>query len=84
LRRLIAGPTRAEQALGFRSYVPVKTTANGCPGPCPSSAGSPFTSTATVPVYPASHGCVRQTFAVAHWTYNFSGVGMPVAVLAKS
>jgi Sporulation and spore germination/L,D-transpeptidase catalytic domain/Putative peptidoglycan binding domain len=37
-----------------------------------------------VPPYPASHGCVRQSFAVAQWTYNFATVGMPVKVIAKS
>jgi hypothetical protein len=37
-----------------------------------------------VPTFPASHGCVRQSFTVARWTYNFSFVGMPVKVLARS
>jgi peptidoglycan hydrolase-like protein with peptidoglycan-binding domain len=37
-----------------------------------------------VPVFPASHGCVRQSSTVARWTYDFATVGMPVKVLAKS
>jgi hypothetical protein len=35
-------------------------------------------------VYAASHACVRQSFAVARWTYGFAYVGMPVKVIAKS
>jgi lipoprotein-anchoring transpeptidase ErfK/SrfK len=37
-----------------------------------------------VPAYPASHGCVRQSSAVASWTYHFAYVGMPVRVIAGS
>jgi lipoprotein-anchoring transpeptidase ErfK/SrfK len=37
-----------------------------------------------VPTYPASHGCVRQSVAVAPWTYAFAEVGMPVKVIARS
>jgi peptidoglycan hydrolase-like protein with peptidoglycan-binding domain len=37
-----------------------------------------------VPTYPASHGCVRQSVAVAQGTYAFAEVGMPVKVIAKS
>ncbi|MGZ4360917.1 MAG: hypothetical protein ACXVRK_06725 [Gaiellaceae bacterium] len=37
-----------------------------------------------VPAYPASHGCVRQAFSVAHSTYDFAEIGMPVTVLAHS
>jgi lipoprotein-anchoring transpeptidase ErfK/SrfK len=37
-----------------------------------------------VPPFAASHGCVRQAFAVARWTYAFAFVGMPVKVVAKS
>jgi hypothetical protein len=37
-----------------------------------------------VPVYAASHGCVRQPGAVARMTYDFAEIGMPVAVVAKS
>jgi lipoprotein-anchoring transpeptidase ErfK/SrfK len=37
-----------------------------------------------VPVFPASHGCVRQAVSVARWTYNFATVGMPVRVLSRS
>jgi lipoprotein-anchoring transpeptidase ErfK/SrfK len=35
-------------------------------------------------VFPASHGCVRQSFTVARWTYAFATVGMPVKVIARS
>jgi hypothetical protein len=37
-----------------------------------------------VPAYPASHGCVRQAFSVARWTYNFASVGMAVRVITRS
>ena len=37
-----------------------------------------------VPTFPASHGCVRQSVTVAHWTYDFATVGMPVKVIARS
>jgi peptidoglycan hydrolase-like protein with peptidoglycan-binding domain len=37
-----------------------------------------------VPIYPASHGCVRQSVAVAQGTYAFAEVGMPVKVIARS
>jgi peptidoglycan hydrolase-like protein with peptidoglycan-binding domain len=37
-----------------------------------------------VPIYPASHGCVRQSVTVAQGTYAFAEVGMPVKVIAKS
>ena len=37
-----------------------------------------------VPPYPASHGCVRQSYVVARWTYDFAEVGMPVKVIASS
>jgi Putative peptidoglycan binding domain len=36
------------------------------------------------PTYPASHGCVRQRYTVARWTYRFAYVGMPVTVIAKT
>jgi lipoprotein-anchoring transpeptidase ErfK/SrfK len=54
------------------------------PWAIPFVGGIAFHQYGTVPVYPASHGCVRQALAVAHWTYTFADVGMPVAVLAKS
>ena len=54
------------------------------PWAVPFVGGIAFHQYGTVPVYPASHGCVRQAFAVARWTYNFAEVGMPVAVLRKS
>ena len=37
-----------------------------------------------VPIFPASHGCVRQLTTVARWTYDFAAVGMPVKVIARS
>jgi len=37
-----------------------------------------------VPPFPASHGCVRESYLVAKWTYDFAVVGMPVNVLATS
>ena len=38
----------------------------------------------SVPVTPASHGCVRQTSFDAHWLFDFLSVGTPVRVLAAS
>jgi len=37
-----------------------------------------------VPAFAASHGCVRTTQYDARWIFDFSSVGMPVDVLAKS
>ncbi len=37
-----------------------------------------------VPVYAASHGCVRVPEANARWLYRFLSVGDPVRVLAAS
>jgi lipoprotein-anchoring transpeptidase ErfK/SrfK len=37
-----------------------------------------------VPVYAASHGCVRVTQADAKWLFDFNSVGEPVDVIAKS
>jgi lipoprotein-anchoring transpeptidase ErfK/SrfK len=54
------------------------------PWAVPFVGGIAFHEFASVPVYPASHGCVRQSAAVARWTYDFAEVGMPVTVLAKS
>jgi lipoprotein-anchoring transpeptidase ErfK/SrfK len=34
-----------------------------------------------VPVFPASHGCVRITVAQARWMYDFLDVGTPVRVI---
>jgi hypothetical protein len=39
---------------------------------------------ANVPIFAASHGCVRQSSTVARWTYDFATVGMPVKVIARS
>jgi lipoprotein-anchoring transpeptidase ErfK/SrfK len=57
---------------------------SGCRGPCRSSGGIAFHEYPVVPAYPASHGCVRQAFSVAHSTYDFAEIGMPVTVLANS
>lgn len=37
-----------------------------------------------VPVYPASHGCVRLMAGDARWVYDFASVGTPVRVVATS
>jgi lipoprotein-anchoring transpeptidase ErfK/SrfK len=50
----------------------------------PFVGGIAFHEFAEVPTYPASHGCVRQRFTVAQWTYAFAYVGMPVKVIARS
>jgi hypothetical protein len=50
----------------------------------PFVGGIAFHEFAVVPPYPASHGCVRQSYTVARWTYAFATVGMPVRVLATS
>jgi peptidoglycan hydrolase-like protein with peptidoglycan-binding domain len=54
------------------------------PWAVPFVGGIAFHEFADVPVFPASHGCVRQSNTVAHWTYDFARVGMPVKVIAKS
>jgi peptidoglycan hydrolase-like protein with peptidoglycan-binding domain len=54
------------------------------PWALPFSGGIAFHELGDVPAYPASHGCVRQLFTVARWTYAFAYVGMPVKVIAKS
>jgi peptidoglycan hydrolase-like protein with peptidoglycan-binding domain len=54
------------------------------PWAVPFVGGIAFHEFADVPVYPASHGCVRQSVAVARGTYDFADVGMPVEVMAKS
>jgi peptidoglycan hydrolase-like protein with peptidoglycan-binding domain len=50
----------------------------------PFVGGIAFHEFADVPAYPASHGCVRQSWTVASWTYDFAYVGMPVKVIADS
>jgi peptidoglycan hydrolase-like protein with peptidoglycan-binding domain len=52
------------------------------PWAIPFVGGIAFHEFQVVPPYPASHGCVRQSYTVARWTYNFASVGMPVRVLA--
>jgi|tagenome__1003787_1003787.scaffolds.fasta_scaffold20989234_8 hypothetical protein len=59
----------------FREWLPLAI---------PFVGGYAFHEFQVVPPYPASHGCVRQLYTVARWTYNFATVGMPVRVLAKS
>jgi hypothetical protein len=54
------------------------------PWALPFVGGIAFHELGDVPAYPASHGCVRQLFTVARWTYNFATVGMPVKVIARS
>ena len=54
------------------------------PWALPFVGGIAFHELQEVPAYPASHGCVRQSYTVARWTYNFATVGMPVKVIAKS
>jgi peptidoglycan hydrolase-like protein with peptidoglycan-binding domain len=54
------------------------------PWAVPFVGGIAFHEFPVVPTYPASHGCVRQSFAVAHRTYDFAEVGMPVQVIARS
>jgi peptidoglycan hydrolase-like protein with peptidoglycan-binding domain len=50
----------------------------------PFTGGIAFHQFPQVPTYPASHGCVRESFVVAKWTYDFASVGMPVKVIARS
>jgi lipoprotein-anchoring transpeptidase ErfK/SrfK len=54
------------------------------PWALPFVGGIAFHELQDVPAYPASHGCVRQSFTVARWTYNFATIGMPVRVIATS
>ncbi len=54
------------------------------PWALPFVGGIAFHEFAVVPPFAASHGCVRQAFAVARWTYAFAYVGMPVKVVSKS
>jgi hypothetical protein len=48
------------------------------PWALPFVGGIAFHELQDVPAYPASHGCVRQSFTVARWTYDFATIGMPV------
>jgi hypothetical protein len=50
----------------------------------PFNGGIAFHELAEVPPYPASHGCVRESYTTAKWMYDFSEVGMPVKVLSRS
>jgi hypothetical protein len=59
----------------FREWLPLAL---------PFVGGIAFHEFPDVPPYPASHGCVRQAFPVARWTYHFAAIGMPVRVVARS
>jgi L,D-transpeptidase catalytic domain/Sporulation and spore germination/Putative peptidoglycan binding domain len=50
----------------------------------PFNGGIAFHELAEVPPYPASHGCVRESYVNAKWMYDFSEVGMAVKVLSSS
>jgi lipoprotein-anchoring transpeptidase ErfK/SrfK len=50
----------------------------------PFTGGIAFHQFPVVPTYPASHGCVRESYVVARWTYDFARVGMPVKVIART
>jgi hypothetical protein len=50
------------------------------PWAVPFVGGIAFHQFLVVPTYPASHGCVRQVPSVAHMTFDFASVGMPVDV----
>ena len=54
------------------------------PWALPFVGGIAYHEYANVPVFAASHGCVRQSSTVARWTYDFATVGMPVKVIARS
>jgi hypothetical protein len=54
------------------------------PWAIPFVGGIAFHEFQVVPTFPASHGCVRQRYTVAQWTYGFAYVGMPVKVTAGS
>lgn len=54
------------------------------PWALPFVGGIAFHEFQVVPTYPASHGCVRQRYTVARWTYAFAQVGMRVKVIARS
>lgn len=75
LSQLVQTLSSFSQVTPFREWLPWAL---------PFVGGIAFHEFADVPVFPASHGCVRQSFAVARWTYGFAEVGMPVRVLARS
>jgi len=54
------------------------------PWAVPFVGGIAFHQYLTVPVYAASHGCVRQPPAVARMTYNFAEIGTPVDVIGRT
>jgi hypothetical protein len=54
------------------------------PWAVPFVGGIAFHQYLSVPTYAASHGCVRQLPVVAHMTYDFATVGMPVDVIGRT
>lgn len=50
----------------------------------PFNGGIAFHELAEVPPYPASHGCVRESYTTSKWMYDFAVIGMPVKVLSRS
>jgi lipoprotein-anchoring transpeptidase ErfK/SrfK len=50
----------------------------------PFNGGIAFHELAEVPPYPASHGCVRESYTASKWMYDFSRVGMPIKVIERS
>jgi lipoprotein-anchoring transpeptidase ErfK/SrfK len=50
----------------------------------PFVGGIAFHQLSEVPVYPASHGCVRLPEATARWLWDFVSVGTTVRVIARS
>jgi sporulation and spore germination protein/L,D-transpeptidase-like protein/putative peptidoglycan binding protein len=54
------------------------------PWALPFVGGIAYHEFASVPIFAASHGCVRQSSTVARWTYDFAAVGMPIKVIARS
>jgi L,D-transpeptidase-like protein/sporulation and spore germination protein/putative peptidoglycan binding protein len=50
----------------------------------PFNGGIAFHEFSEVPPYAASHGCVRELSTTSKWMYDFSVVGMPVKVIARS
>jgi peptidoglycan hydrolase-like protein with peptidoglycan-binding domain len=51
------------------------------PWAVPFVGGIAFHEFPVVPAFAASHGCVRQSVAVAHGTFAFAEIGMPVRVI---
>jgi hypothetical protein len=67
--------SKAWWSVPFRTYLPFASAFN---------EGIAFHEYPSVPVAPASHGCVRMVAGQAKWLYEFLRVGTPVRVLARS